>query len=259
MATRRISTLDIIILILCAVLIVGIFYVNSYEATGRITEREYNRKLENADDASFKIAEAILDEANVERDYISRLNNKAFIAEIKKHSLTIYYYSHDPIDNRPYHFVNIDTGDVDAKYFVENYFTPNAFDNGYGTVIEWEFESISRTKYSAYLTLDDDVSDSLEDYEKMRQRELMFDEGLFVARLGQKMPIPVYDSFFVLDTHTRMVGWFYFKTSYNGTDFVACFEVSGWDTNTTYEELVDGRDFRVVKISSTRIWVEMVD
>ena len=259
MAYRKETTHNIIIAILVIVgFVVGI-YINSYNTTGRITEREYNRKLKNADDTSYMVAEAILTEANVDRDNFSHLYNKAFIAEIKKHTVVVYFYSYDPIDKRHYHFVNIDTGDVDASDFVENYFTPDAFDKGYGTLIEWEFEKVSSTKYSAYLTLDDEVADSIEDYEKMQERELFVDNGLFVARLGQKMPIPVYDSFFVLDTYTRRVGWFYFKTRYNGTDFVACFEVSGWDINTTYEELIDGTNFRVVDITSTKIWVEKID
>lgn len=252
------NNFDRLIAIICAIVCIVAFaasiYISSYEANGNITERTYNAAKNDPDTiGTSEVAVAILHEADVEySDYF----DQAFIASAKKHTVTVYYKRYDPIKNRNYHFIEVDTGDVDAKEFVENYFTEDYFDDGYGVVVEWEFEKKSRTKYTAYLTLDDYVVDSAEDYAKMKERELVTDGGLFVARLGQSMPIPVYDSFFVMDSKTRMVGWFYFRTYYNGQEYYACFEVSGWDSKATYEEVVDGTDYKVASFNSTRIWVE---
>ena len=240
-----------------AALLLSLFALNSPRANGIITESKYtSAKNDSGTIGAPEVAEAILHEANID---FSDYSDEAFVYSAKKNTVTIYYYHQDYSKEENYHFVNIDTGDVPAKEFVEDFFTHDAFAKGYGTVLEWEYEKDSRTKYTAYLTLDDNVDDTIEDYEKMRERELFTDTGLFVAKLGQAMPIPVYDSFFVLDSRTRMVGWFYFKTTYNDEDFVACFEVSGWDYDTTYEELLKGNGIYVEEVTSKRILVANSD
>ena len=239
----------IFLALLIALLAFGIFGMN-----GNVTEWFYMNKKDASSTVGMpEVANAILYEANVEfDDYF----DEAYIYRAKGDTVTILYRRYDAINKHHYRYIDIDTGDVDAKTFVEDYFTDDAFQKGYNTVIEWEYEKESRTVYRAYLTLDDNVEDSIEDYDKMRERDLVIDNGLFVAKLGSKIPLPVNESFFVLDKGTRMVGWFYFKTHFNGEDFVACFEVSGWDTSTTYEDLIDGSDFFVTDVSSTNIWVD---
>lgn len=224
-----------------------------FVSNGNVPEWFYMNKKDHPKTVGMpEVAVAIIHEANIKfNDYF----DEAFIYSAEDNLVTILYKSYDPIQDHYYHFVDIDTGDVDALTFVETYFTDDAFRKGYNTIIEWEYEKENNTFYRAYLTLDDNVEDSIGDYEKMRERDLVIDDGAFVAVLGSKIPLPTNESFFVLDKSTRLSGWYYFKTHFNGKDFVACFEVSGWDIDTTFEDLINGYGFYVEDVSSTRILV----
>ena len=92
----------------------------------------------------------------------------------------------------------------------------------------------------------------------MFQRPHVEIEGNLVEKIIEEIPFEVKDGncFFVIDENTRMIGWFYFKSNYNGQDFVGCYSVSGWSGgSTTYEDVINLNNRSLGNIVDDEIYI----
>ena len=219
---------------------------------------DYTSSLEDPEVAidPAKVAHEILREADVKHD-------EAFIHSVDydKGRVRIYYMVnryHKPSHLYRYVDIALSKSLVTPDHFIKEYFTPDAFWRGYGYAIEWEYDELNGYTLNARLTPDDEVVESKpENYEIMMGRPLVETDCGLVDLLRESLPFKIKENecFFVMDTHTRRVGWFYFHSTYNGVDFVGAYEVSGWDWDTTYEALMVADDYQVLYIDKTNILV----
>lgn len=263
------------ILFICILVALVSFFIPD----GRLTEKAYISALEDYTAAmadytsSLEDPKAAIDPAKVAHEILCEADVKhddAFIQSVDhdKGRVRIYYHWRYYVDTTPttaYRYVDIALGKslVRPERFIKDYFTPNAFCRGYGYAIEWEFEALNSHSLKAYLVPDDEVVENKpENYQIMMGRPLVETDCGLVDLLRESLPFKIKEDecFFVLDTHTRRVGWFYFRSTYNGVDFVGAYEVSGWDSDTTYEELMTaGADnFTFLEADKTHLYIELV-
>ena len=264
-----------LLLVLLVVLVLVLIFVPD----GSLTEKAYISALEDYTAAmadytsSLEDPEAAIDPAKVAHEILREADIKhddAFIQSVDhdKGRVRIYYSHKHYVNTTPtttYRYVDIALGKslVKPDRFIKDYFTPNAFCRGYGYAIEWEYELINDHSINAYLTPDDEVVENKpENYEIMMGRPLVETDCGLVDFLRESLPFKIDEDecFFVLDTHTRRVGWFYFRSTYNGVDFVGAYEVSGWDSDTTYEELMaaSADNFTFLEADKTHFYLQEV-
>lgn len=220
-------------------------------------EFNFHRILNIADD-STDLAREILSDAGI-RCSIA-YNKEPFIKNVKNDSFKIYYADDSPFETQ-YHAVIIDISEVErnlsAKEFLKNYEESGFFTISYGEGIKWRYTQEDNT-LTPYLGVSPYVLTSEENYRIMYDRPHVETDCKLVEEIIYQIPFNVTEGeyFFVIDENTRMIGWFYFKSNYDGQDFVGCYTVKGWSgIGTTYEDLISLNDFSVKGIKDDTITV----
>lgn len=193
-------------------------------------------------DPNEEIAMAILSDAdiNFNEEYLP------FVSNLSGKKFTVHYL--DSKKNHQATSINVASLDVSSRDFVNNYLDVGYFKKGFGNELAWNY-SKQKSSLVPSLELQPKLISSDRNFFKMSQRPHVECDGKLVEEILDIIPFTIRNDecFFVIDEKTRMTGWFYFKSSFDGEDFVGCYDVAGWSGSTTYEELINLKELELDK------------
>lgn len=199
------------------------------------------------------LAEVILNRADIDFDCAFTYN-----VNDEDNEICIYYGNNIGWhDEEEYRYVNLKVEGFSASEFADNFKEPNYFCPYYNEAFVWDFTLTDQGYITHDMVVSERVKDSYEDYDIMFAKDLVETDCKLIDEIRAHLPFTIKDGdcFFVLDSRTRMVGWFYFKTTYQGEAFAGCYEVDGWSGGTTYEDLINMKGIYFNGINCHSIYV----
>lgn len=247
--SKKVKVAIVAIIMLLAVIFLVILVAPNKPEEPIIPMEEFVSAKENSV-FSEELAEVILQDAEI--SYSVRQNYEPFISNVNGSSFLLYYTDWDDV---PY-CLEVQTG-IGTDKFLENYEVPDSFVEGYYRGISWEYTQ-NDDILTPYLAVTSKVVVSDEEHWGiMSEQPHVSWTGNLVEAIKRWIPFEISDGdcFFVIDEFTRMEGWFYFKSTYNGEPFIGCYEVDGWDRYTFYQDLITLNGFKITEIQEHVIWI----
>jgi len=217
-----------------------------------ISKREFHKAEKKAEHQYDDVATAILTDADILYSIVPE-DEKPFIKSIKEQEFELYFKQPVLAEDDRYCRVIIDVGLLDecsAENFLEFFGKQDSFEEGYMTSKVMEYNILDEEILPRLVVSPNILAKEEENYDIMASRPHVEFDCPLVDAVREAIPFETTDGecFFTIDEYTRLCGWFYFKSNYNGEEFIGCYKLKDWPTDISYHDVVNLKSLHIEEV-----------